>query len=243
MAEPALLPKSAGTFFTPLPYSSARENTSMNLTSRGILKFAFSLALATVVLAPAATFAQSSTASKDQWIHVRVENKDNSGETVRVNVPIELAEKVLPAINKDNFHNGKVHIDSAKMEDVDLRALLDAIRTSKDGEYVTVQGHENDVRVAKSNGYMLIHVTDKKNHDKMAESKTKDGKTIPTHESKVEIKVPMKVVDALFSAGKDELDLLAALRALSSNGDTELVSVKDSENTVRIWIDSKNIAD
>jgi hypothetical protein len=214
----------------------------MNLTSRGILKSAFSLALATAVLAPAATFAQSSTASKDQWIHVRVENKDNSGETVRVNVPIELAEKVLPAINKDNLHNGKVHIDSAHMEDVDLRALLDAIRTSKDGEYVTVQSHENDVRVAKSGGYLLIHVIDKSGN-KTAESKTKDGKTVAAHESKVEIKVPMKVVDALFSAGKDELDVVAALRALSSNGDTELVSVKDSENTVRIWIDSKNIAD
>ena len=56
-------------------------------------------------------------------------------------------------------------------------------------------------------------------------------------------KVPMKVVDALFSAGKDELDVVAALRALSANGDTELVNVKDSENTVHIWIDSKNLAD
>jgi len=48
------------------------------------------------------------------------------------------------------------------------------------------------------------------------------------------------VVDALFSAGKDELDLVAALRALSAHGDMELVTVKDAENDVRIWIDSKN---
>jgi translation elongation factor EF-1alpha len=214
----------------------------MNLSSRGILKFAFTLALATVGLAPATTLAQSASGSKDQWIHVRVENKENTGETVRVNVPIEMAEKVLPAINKDNLHNGKVHIDSAHTEDVDLRALLDAIRTSKDGEYVSVQSKENDVRVAKSGGYLLIHVTDKSSHQS-AESKTKDGKTAAAHQSKVEIKVPMKVVDALFSAGKDELDVVAALHALSANGDTELVSVKDSENTVRVWIDSKNIAD
>jgi len=53
----------------------------------------------------------------------------------------------------------------------------------------------------------------------------------------------MKVVDALFSAGKDELDIVAALKALSGHGDTELVTVKDSENTVRIWVDSKNMAD
>ncbi len=55
--------------------------------------------------------------------------------------------------------------------------------------------------------------------------------------------MPMKVVDALFSGDKDELDLVAGLRALSSEGDTELVSVKDQENTVRVWLDSKNISD
>jgi len=53
----------------------------------------------------------------------------------------------------------------------------------------------------------------------------------------------MKVVDALLSGGKDELDLVAGLRALSTQGDTELVSVKDEENTVRIWLDSKNVSD
>jgi hypothetical protein len=53
----------------------------------------------------------------------------------------------------------------------------------------------------------------------------------------------MKVVDALFSGGKDELDLVAGLRALSAQGDTELVTVKDEENSVRIWLDSKNVSD
>jgi hypothetical protein len=36
---------------------------------------------------------------------------------------------------------------------------------------------------------------------------------------------------------------VAGLRALSTQGDTELVSVKDEENTVRIWLDSKNVSD
>jgi hypothetical protein len=211
----------------------------MKLVPRGIL----TLTLAAVILAPIAAFAQNSaSANKDQWIHVRVESKDSKGETVRVNVPIELAEKVLPAINKNNLHGGKVRIDSAHMEDVDLRALLDAIRTSKDGEYVTVQGHENDVRVAKSAGYLIIHVTDK-TANIVSDAKGEHSKASAPHESKVEIKVPMKVVEALLSAGKDELDVVAALRALSGNGDTELVSVQDQENTVRIWVDSKNIAD
>lgn len=163
----------------------------------------------------------------DRWLHVRVTNPDSKDETVRVNVPLELAEKVLPTINKDRLHNGKVKVDQIDCHGIDIRALLDAVRTSKDGEFVTVQDKESDVRVAKQNGYIFVHVFEK-NHPKRSE---------------VEVKVPMKVVDALFSGGTDELDLVAGLRALSLQGDTELVSVKDRENTVRVWLDSKNISE
>jgi hypothetical protein len=215
----------------------------MNRISRGVFTLVASTAFAAASFAPVSraqsTSATSSTA-KEQWIHVRVESTDDKGETVRVNVPVEMAEKVLPAINKDKLHNGKVHIDSAHMDDVDLRTLLDAVRTSKDGEYVTVQSRENDVRVAKNNGYLYVYVTEK---PAKSAAKSEAGKPSSAKLSKVEVKVPMKVVDALFSAGKDELDIVAALRALSANGDTELVNVKDSENTVRVWIDSKNVAD
>jgi len=162
-----------------------------------------------------------------RWLHVRVTNPNSNEESVRVNVPLELAEKILPTINKNRLHGGKVTFDQADCHGVDLRALLDAVRTSKDGEFVTVQNKDSDVRVAKQNGYLFVHVFEKNRPKK----------------SQVEVKVPMKVVDALFSAGKDELDLVAALHALSSQGDTELVSVKDEENTVRVWLDSKNVTD
>ena len=221
---------------------------------RGILESSFTFVLAAAFAAatflPSRGFAQetsSMTASSnkaEQWIHVRVESKEDHGETVRVNVPVEMAAKVLPAINKNNLHDGKVRIDLKHTNDVDLRAILDAVRTSRDGEYVTVQGNDNDVRVAKSAGYLYVHVTDKPEGKKASAKDGKPGvKAATGHESKVEIKVPMKVVDALFSAGKDELDLVAGLRALAANGDTELVSVKDEENNVRVWLDSKNSSD
>jgi hypothetical protein len=171
---------------------------------------------------------QTSTVSDhDRWLHVRVTNPSGNEETVRVNVPLELAEKVLPTINKDRLHRGRVKFDDIDCHGVDLRALVDAVRSSKDGEFVTVQSRDSDVRVAKHNGTLFVHVHEK-NHPRRSE---------------VEVKMPMKVVDALFSGDKDELDLVAGLRALSSQGDTELVSVKDEENTVRIWLDSKNITD
>jgi len=217
-------------------------------TFRGILVISSTLVLAAGAFLPTRAIAQDTTtgssSKSEQWIHVRVESKEGRGETVRVNVPVEMAAKVLPAINKNNLHDGKVRIDSMHTNDVDLRTILDAVRSSRDGEYVTVQSNENDVRVAKSAGYLYIHVTDKSEGKKAAAKEGKTGaKTAVAHESKVEIKVPMKVVDALFSAGKDELDIVTALKALSAHGDMELVTVKDDENTVRIWVDSKNVAD
>lgn len=188
-----------------------------------------SLMSAMVVLAGAsAAFGQSGSV-KDRWLHVRVINSDNKGETVRVNIPLELAENVLPTINKDHLHNGKVTIDQAHLNDVDLHALLNAIRTAKDGEYVTVQGADQDVRVAKQGGRLLVHV--------------KDNKGSKSSKSNVDIQIPMHVIDALFSAGKDELDIVAGLHALALQGDTELVSVKSEESTVRVWMDSKNSND
>lgn len=184
-------------------------------------------AFAQATATPASSNQSTTPVSKDRWLHVRVVSSDDRGETVKVNVPLELAEKVLPAIHQDRIHDGKVRIDSGHMHDVDFRALVEAIRTTKDGEFVTVQSNDCDVRVAKQDNHLIVHVLDKE-HAKKAQ---------------VEIKLPMKVVDALFSAGKDELDLVAALHALSSQGDTELVSVKDHENTVRVWLDSKNVAD
>jgi ABC-type oligopeptide transport system substrate-binding subunit len=206
------------------------------LTEKMALTLAASLLAAALAIAPiAAAQASPSSASSqtvsayshDRWLHVRVTNPGEKEETVRVNVPLELAEKVLPTINKNRLHAGKVRFDDVDCHGIDLKALVDAVRTSKDGEFVTVQSKDSDVRIAKQNGYLFVHVFEKNR---------------PKH-SQVEVKVPMKVVDALFSGGKDELDIVAALHALSFQGDTELVSVKDEQNTVRVWIDSKNVTD
>src|ERR1700730_3695567 len=212
--------------------SPRRRSCTMTNRTRKLWTLAFLAGL--LALTPIAGVAQNSSgkssepSKQDRWLHIRVDNPDSKEETVRVNVPLELAEKVLPTINRDRLQSGKVKIDEIDCHGVDLHALLDAVRSSKDGEFVTVQNKDSDVRVAKQDHYFLVHVVDKKHASK---------------KSRVEVKIPMKVVDALFSAGKDELDLVAGLRALSMQGDTDLVSVKDDENTVRIWLDSKNVSD
>lgn len=194
-----------------------------------LIAFLAAASLFAPLLSQAQTSASQSSTSghPERWLHVRVISTNSKGETVRVNVPLELAEKVLPAIDHDRLHNGKVRIGCMDCDGVDVRTLFEAVRTSKDGEFVTVQSKDADISAAKKDGQFLVHV-----HDK---NRSKN--------SQVEVKMPMKVVEALLSAGKEELDIVAGLHALAGQGDVELVSVKDEDNTIRVWLDSKNVTD
>ena len=232
--------------------------TDSHQNKRKAWRFVAAGAALALAISPAATLARpagpaqeaghSASSTADRWIHVRVTSSDDKNETVKVNVPLDMAEKILPAINHDRLHNGKVTINHADLQGVDVKTILDAVRTAKDGEFVTVQSRDNDVRVAKEAGFLLVYVTDKSDMNRQAGAKSeaegKSNKMKAAGPHRVEVKVPMKVVDALFSTGKaDELDVLAAVRALASTGDIDLVSVKDNDNTVRVWIDAKNISD
>jgi len=164
-------------------------------------------------------------AAQDRWLHVKVVDAAKGGESVNVNVPLELAEKVLPTIQAEKLSHGKIKIEG-EIEGVDIHALLDAVRTAGDNEFVTVNSPKQHVRVAKSRGYLLVQVRDE------------DQKS-----AKVDVTVPISVVDALFSGGKDELDLVSAVRALKEHGDVRLVTVEDGSSKVRIWVDSKNTSE
>jgi len=177
------------------------------------------LLAATVLLLGAST---ALAAQADRWLHVRVEDSGEKAETVNVNIPLSLVEQVLPLIKDERIKGGKVRLDGADLEGTDLRALWKAVRDSKDAEYVTVEGTDEHVRVAKSGGYLLVKASGK--GDK--------------HE-RVDIKVPLGVVDALFSGGKEEMDIRAAVSALADLGDADIVTVHDDESHVRVWIDSR----
>jgi len=165
-------------------------------------------------------------AGAEKYLHVNVQDPEKS-ESVNVNVPISMAVKILPAIHNNNLHDGKVTIHNTEMNGVDVRTLLEAVRTAPDNEFVTVKDKDSDVRVAKANGNIVIHVIDKKDKQQT-----------------VDVTVPMKVVDALVANAKsDELDIAGALQVLSDAGDVLLVTVHDSSEKVRIWVDSKNTQD
>ncbi|HET9741758.1 MAG TPA: hypothetical protein VFQ00_03320 [Terriglobales bacterium] len=157
-----------------------------------------------------------------RYIHVRVSNPGHH-ELVRVNVPLELAEKVIPAINHGQLRDGKVQIGNFRADDVNIRAILDALKTAPEGEFVTVQDNDNDVRVAKEHGQLIVHVIDKNSRQN------------------VDVTVPWEVAQALVSGtNEDQLNVEEAVRALEKVGDTTLVRVTGHDENVRVWIDSRN---
>ena len=171
----------------------------------------------------------------DRWVHVKVEDGGAQGETVRINLPLSLAEKVLPAIHTDKLCAGKVKVSKGDIHDLDLRAVMEALRTAPDNEFITVESRHDNVRVAKAGGNLLIKVQENKET-----AGTKAKTETKTRAETVNVTIPIAVVEALLSGAQDELDILAAVRALGAVGDTVLVSVDDQHSKVRIWVDSRN---
>ena len=176
--------------------------------------------------------------ASERYLHVKVEDA-KEGESVNVNLPLSIAEKILPTVNKGKLHDGHVTIGSADLDGIDVKGLLDAIRTAPDNEFVTVKQKDQDVRIAKSNGNLIVHVRCI-DHDKQ------NGKQTDKQDDRqnVDVTIPLKVVDALFSTAKDnELNIVAALHELSDAGDALLVTVQDASQHVRVWVDSKSTSD
>ena len=226
--------------------------------------------LALVTISAKTLAAQNSGAQGERWLHVSVTNHDPQGERVRVNLPFSIAEGVLGSIKHDRLDHGIIKIDHGHMDEIDFRKLYASLKDAKDGEFVTVESSSCNVRVAKENGFLVVKVHDKEGrierrfHDgkhfdrndsdrknldrkdlarKDSDRKDSEAKDSDKRDQDVYVRVPLEVVDALFSAGPNELNLVAALHALASHGDTELVTVKDSENSVRVWVDAKNTSD
>jgi hypothetical protein len=172
----------------------------------------------------------------DRWIHVRVIESGPDGDRVRINIPLSLAEAVLPTIKADKLCDGKVKVQGHALDRVDWRALLEAVRNAQDNQYVTVESKHENVEVAKAGEFLLI---------KVHENREGAGKAAGARKATniVDIKIPFKVANALLSGSSDELNVLAAVRALGEYPNLELVTVKDETDNVRIWVDSNNTAD
>ena len=192
------------------------------------------------MLAITATLAGAATT--DRWLHIRVEEREGRGERVKVNLPLSMLGKVAGAIDVEEIDGhslggGRVRLGDTDIDHVDLLAVWNDVKEADDMEFVNIESTEEGVSVAKDKGYLLVRVRSDRDDDDSDDEGLADDR-LPGE--RVDVKVPLAVVDALLSAGEKELDLQAALMALAESGAGELVVVEDGRSSVRIWIDDQN---
>lgn len=160
-------------------------------------------------------------AQSNQWIHIHVEDAEKS-EKVKINVPVSLLESMVPVIEQRGVRKGRIHIhDEGDLSVQELRNIWAEIRKQGDVEFISIENKDANIRVLKQGKYLLVQ---------------------PEEDSrkKVDIRIPLEVVDAMLSGEGEDLNLMAALRALKDSGIREIISIQDEEKYVRIWVDESN---
>ena len=157
------------------------------------------------------------------WLHVRVEEPKKETK-VHVNLPLTVVEAALSAAPEKFISNGKIHIHEGKhdLSIADMRKVWVQLKDAGNAEIVKVEGKKENVSVAREGDVIRVRV------DKLGDA---EGEA-----EEVRVEVPVAVVDALFSAEGEELNIRVALAELQKlRGD--IVRVKDKDSTVRVWID------
>ncbi len=174
------------------------------------------LALALLLAAPVAARAQT----QDLWLHVKVHDPSDQNAQVTVNLPIALVQSVLPMLDQTGeIHDGRVEIQGSDVSADDLRRVLASLEASPDATFAQVQTDTETIVFFKEGDYLRVEGT-----------ATADGTEIHAH-------FPIAVLDALLSGPGDQLDVGAAIQALAAHGASDLVTVRDGDKQVRVWID------
>ena len=158
------------------------------------------------------------------WLHVQVTGEDDGAENVAVNVPLSAAEPLFALVPHRILPDGQLSLAGREVP-VNVGALRDlwrALMEVGDTEFVTVDGEDETVRIARVGDRITVQVEDRGEEE--ADTET------------VDIQLPIVVVDALLSGNGDTLDVRAAVERLGElRGD--IVRVSEDERRVRIWID------
>ncbi len=162
----------------------------------------------------------ASAQNKSPWIHLEVKENKADPELVKVNLPLSMLDVVLDIVKDKKLNRGRLKLDSNEISVAEMKQLWNELKKAGNAEFITVEKKNETVRIARQGDLVLIKVI------------SQDGK-----QSKVDIKVPVSVVDALLEGPGDELDLKAALLAMSDKNAGEILTVDDDQTHVRIWID------
>lgn len=194
----------------------------LQLTTLKIKTFAattlFTLALA----------ASASATTEGKWIHVKVDGKND--EKVTINLPMSLvtaASAMIPEnVRADIDRDTRLAFDDVELRWDEVRNFLQELKKTPEATLVTVQSRDENIEIKKQGDYLLIATP----------RRTETG-------AEIDAKFPLAVIDALLSGPEGTLNFQAALNELAKYEGENLISVRDGEETVRIWIDDKNLAD
>ena len=178
-----------------------------------------------VLMASAGAWAQSASESGARpWLHVRVSERGDAAASVNVNLPMSAVEAVVALLPDRIMSRGRMRLHrDHELSVSDLRTLWDAVRDTEDGEFVSIDHDDGQVRVARSGDVIQIRI---------------DGRDDDDDAKSVRVEIPVDVVDALLSGDDDTLNLVGALERLTERrGD--LVRITDGDERVHIWIDEE----
>ncbi|HSE42359.1 MAG TPA: hypothetical protein VLH08_16455, partial [Acidobacteriota bacterium] len=147
----------------------------------------------------------------------------NDPAKVRINIPLSLVEVMVPLIEEEAIKDGNITINNKDFSTQELKKLWAAIKDEGDAEFLSVEKRGENVRVFTQGKFLMVQ-------------STKDI------EGKVNIRIPLAIVDAMLSGSGDRLNLAAGVKALRDSGVRELVTVESDDAKVLVWIDDKNVA-
>ena len=183
------------------------------------------------------------------WIHV-----DMTGDLANMNLnlplaAIEAALALAPEAIVDS--EGQLQLGGQReIPVVAIREVWNQMRGAGDVEFANIQDGRQSIRVAREGDTILVNVTgtddeddagqegdaesdeDEAEHDHDGAEHDRDRRGI----GEVQIRVPVRVVDALLSGAGETLDVRAAIQELASLRG-EMVQVIQPDARIRVWID------
>lgn len=157
-------------------------------------------------------------AASEKWLNVTVVEAE-SNTNVKVHLPLNLVLSVLGAVDVEGLEGGKVDLHTHDV-DLDWVEILTSLKSASDGEYLTVESDDADVKVTKNDNTILISV-----HEKTDE------------QAQVEVVLPAQILEAIHVDDEDRLDVAALLQAFDTLPQGDLVRVTSNEANVRIWVE------
>lgn len=158
-------------------------------------------------------FAASLEAS-DRWLHLRVADED--GTRVSINLPFSIVEKAVPLIPPHALRHARMECNG---ERIDSAAFRNAVRQSAATGSAAYDGDGHHVVITRANGVVSIVASD-----------IDGGDT-------VRLRLPASVIDPMVGRKSEEIDLRAAVIAMTQQGSGDLMFADSEDATVRVWID------